>query len=193
MSINGIGAAGYPAAQYRTRKMERNAAGKNFAACAGETQKAAENASEWRAGYGIDYEERAFASVGAHAPEEVKRAWMDAAKESGVNGLGMSGNGMLTHISQMMAQRLTKQMNGTSETNDLLGNTVRSAIRAAQQALYDLEHPRSTGNVKSIEVQRQQVKERAFYQSFLEKLGGGIGVAEQQGNNWHQGGLENGH
>ncbi len=77
----------------------------------------------------------------------------------------------LTHISQMMAQRLTKQMNGASETNELLGNTVQSAIRAAQQALYDLEHPRSPGSVKSIEVQRQQVKERAFYQSFLEKLG----------------------
>lgn len=167
MGINGIGAAGYPAVQYGTKKTERNAAGKNFAACAGETQ----NASEWRAGHGIDYEERAFASVGAHAPEKVKSAWMDAAKESGVNGLGMSKNGMLTHISQMMAQRLTKQMNGASETNDLLGNTVQSAIRAAQQALYDLEHPRSPGSVKSIEVQRQQVKERTFYQSFLEKLG----------------------
>lgn len=171
MGINGIGAAGYPAVQYGTKKTERNAAGKNFAACVGETQHAAENASEWRAGHGIDYEERAFASVGAHAPEKVKSAWMDAAKESGMNGLGMSGNGMLTHISQMMAQRLTKQMNGASETNDLLGNTVQSAIRAAQQALYDLEHPRSPGSVKSIEVQRQQLKERAFYQSFMEKLG----------------------
>lgn len=171
MGIQGIGAAGYPAAQYGTRKTGRNVAEKNFAACAGETQNAAENASEWKAVYGIDYEERAFASVGAHAPEKVKRAWMDAAKESGVNGLGMSGNGMLTHISQMMAQRLTKQLNGASETNELLGNTVQSAIRAAQQALYDLEHPRSPGSVKSIEVQRQQVKERAFYQSFLEKLG----------------------
>ena len=51
-----------------------------------------------------DFDEKAFASVGANAPEEVKKAWMDAAKETGMNGLGISGNGMLTHISKMMVQ-----------------------------------------------------------------------------------------
>lgn len=35
MGINGIGAAGYPAVQYGTKKTERNAAGKNFAAVRG--------------------------------------------------------------------------------------------------------------------------------------------------------------
>ena len=96
---------------------------------------------------------------------------MDAAKEIGVNGLGMSGNGMLTHLSQMMVQRAENWMNGIGETNDILGSTVQSAIRATKQALYDLDHPLSPDSVKSIEVQRQQVKERAFYQLFLDKLG----------------------
>ena len=114
---------------------------------------------------------KAFASVGANAPEEVKQAWMDAAKEIGMNGLGMSGNGMLTHLSQMMVQRAENWMNGIGETNDILGSTVQSAIRATEQALYDLDHPLSPDSVKSIEVQRQQVKERAFYQLFLDKLG----------------------
>ena len=47
----------------------------------------------------IDYDEKAFASIGAKAPAEVKQAWMEAAKETGANGLGMSGSGKLTHLS----------------------------------------------------------------------------------------------
>ena len=96
----------------------------------------------------------------------------ETAKETGVNGLGMNGrNGMLTHISQMMVQRLNKVMKGTGGENDILGSTVQSAIRATEQALYDLDHPLVPEGLKSIEVQRQQMKERMFYQSFLDKLG----------------------
>ncbi|MDE7286166.1 MAG: hypothetical protein K2N55_04905, partial [Lachnospiraceae bacterium] len=104
------------------------------------------------------------------APEEVKLAWMEAAKEAGVNGLGMSENGMLTHLSKMMVQRVENWMNGIDRTNDILGDTVQSAIRATQQALYDLDHPLSPESLKSIEVQGLLVKERAFYQLFLDKL-----------------------
>ena len=42
----------------------------------------------------------------------------------------MSGNGMLTHLSQMMVQRAENWMNGIGGTNDILGSTVQSAIRA---------------------------------------------------------------
>ena len=85
---------------------------------------------------------------------------MDAAKETGMNGLGISGNGMLTHISKMMVQRMENWMKGTGGTNNLLGSTVQSAVSAAEKALYDLDHPRSTENLNSIDVQRQQMKER---------------------------------
>ena len=40
MSISGIGAAGYPAAGYETRKTERNVAGGNFAKQAAEASQA---------------------------------------------------------------------------------------------------------------------------------------------------------
>lgn len=40
MSISGIGAAGYPAAGYETRRMERNVAGRNFAEQAAEAAQA---------------------------------------------------------------------------------------------------------------------------------------------------------
>lgn len=134
---------------------------------AGFMEAIAEKASQDR----DNYDEKAFASVGANAPEEVKQAWMEAAKETGANGLGMSGNGKLTHLSQMMAEQMKNRINGAGGTNGLLGSTVQSAIRAAEQALYDLDNLGSLGSTKSLEVQRRQEKERAFYQSFLKKLG----------------------
>lgn len=164
MGINGIGAAGFSAAGYMARKAERDTG----SAQTGFMEAVAKKASQDKK---ADYDERAFGSVGANAPEEVKQAWMEAAKEAGVNGLGISGNGMLAHLSQMMVQRAENWMNGIGATDDILGSTVQSAIKAATQAIYGLDHPLSTDSLKSIEVQRQQMKERAFYQSFLDKLG----------------------
>ena len=163
MSINGIG-AGYPVTGYTARKAERSAE----SGTAGFMEIVEEKAEQDKT---LDYEEKAFASVGANAPEEVKQAWMDAAKEIGVNGLGMSKNGMLTHISQMMVQRGKKWMNGVGDANDILESTVQSAIRAAEQALYDFDHPLEPNKVRSIEEQQARIKEREFYVVFLEKLG----------------------
>lgn len=55
----------------------------------------------------IDYNERAFEYLAPNAPKEVKKAWMEAAKETGVNGMGMGQDGKLTHITAMMSIRLT--------------------------------------------------------------------------------------
>ena len=52
---------------------------------------------------------------------------------------------------------------------DILGNTTESAIQAAKQALYHLDHPLEYVP-KSIEVQRACMKEREFYVAFLERL-----------------------
>lgn len=164
MNVDGIGTAGYPVTGYQAKRAERNVS----SGALGFVEKASEKAGWTEEGY----DEKAFASVGANAPTEVKKAWMEAAMETGVNGLGMNGkNGMLTHISKMMVQRLNKLMKGTCGENDILGSTVQSAIRATEQALFDLDHPLLPEGLKSIEVQRHQMKERMFYQSFLEKLG----------------------
>lgn len=162
MSVNGIGVAGN-LAWYGSRKAEKNAVSETTGFMEVVAEKAAQDKS--------DSDEKAFASVGANAPEEVKKAWMDAAKETGVNGLGMSGNGKLTHLSEMMVQRLENWVKGIGGTNDLLGSTVQSAIRATEEALYDLDHPLSQENIKNMDVYKQHMKEREFYQSFLEKLG----------------------
>ena len=87
------------------------------------------------------------------------------------NGMGIKKNGMLSHISQMMVQRLNKQLKGDGDADniDILGNTIESASQATSQALYDLDHPREYVP-KSIEVQQACMKEREFYVAFLEKL-----------------------
>ena len=161
MNIGGIGAAGYLAWR-GTEKAQQSTTGKNFADLAAET------AQEKTAQDKIDYEERAFESIAPNAPEEVKQAWMEAAKEAGVNGLGMQKNGMLSHISQMMVERVERGWNG-GDPNDILGSTAASALRAAKQALYDLDHPLAY-TPKSLEVQQAKMKEREFYQAFIRKL-----------------------
>ena len=117
----------------------------------------------------VDFDEKAFDMIGPNAPQEVKDAWMEVAKEVNANGMGIKKNGMLSHISQMMVQRLNKQMKGDVDNIDILGNTIESAIQATSQALYDLDHPREYVP-KSIEVQQACMKEREFYVAFLEKL-----------------------
>ncbi len=54
---------------------------------------------------------------------------------------GIRGYGMMSHISQMMVQRLNKMLKGETENFDILGNTAESAIQATKQALYDLDYP----------------------------------------------------
>ncbi len=127
---------------------------------------AAEKAAQDKA---ANQDEKAFEMVGRDAPQGVKDAWMDAAKEVNANGMGIRGNGMMSHISQMMVQRLNKQLRGETENFDILGNTVESAIQATKQALYDLEHP-VVYTPRSIEVQQARIKEGEFYRAFLEKL-----------------------
>ena len=162
MSISGIGTAGYPLAGYTARKAERNAE----SGTVGFMETVAERIEQDKK---TDYDEKAFEMVGPNAPQEVKNAWMDAAKEVNANGMGIRGNGMMSHISQMMVQRLNKQLKGETENFDILGSTVESAIQATKQALYDLEHPR-VYTPRSIEVQQARIKEGEFYRAFLERL-----------------------
>jgi len=113
---------------------------------------------------------KAFETVGPNAPERVRRAWMEAAEEVGANGLGIKPNGMLSHISQMMVQRVTNQMQGRKNPDDILGSSVESAISAVRKAIYDIDNPLRPRSVKSIGVQRLVRQERQFYQTFLNKL-----------------------
>lgn len=164
MSVNGIGLAGvvsgYEAGRSQKYKKEETP---DFLQAMEENTK---NTVEEQA----DQAEKAFETVGPNAPESVKKAWMEAAKEVGANGLGVKANGMLSHISQMMVQRLTNQMQGKQNPDDILGNSVDSAISAVRKAIYDIDNPIGSRGVQSIEVQRAVMQERQFYKTFLDKL-----------------------
>ncbi len=77
-----------------------------------------------------DFNEETFDMIGPNAPQEVKDAWIEAAKEE-----------------------------GDVDNIDILGNTTDSAIQATKQALYILDHPLEYVP-KSIEVQRACMKKR---------------------------------
>lgn len=162
MGINGIGTAGYSLAGYAAREAERN----TESGIAEFMETAVDTEAQDKV---TNCEEKAFEMVGPNALQEVKDAWMEAAKEVNANGLGIQRNGMLTHISQMMVQRLNKTLKGETENFDILGDSVGSAIQTTKQALYNLEHP-IVYTPRSIEVQEARIKEREFYNVFLEKL-----------------------
>ena len=161
MSVNGIG-VGYPMAEYAARKTEKSAGSETAGFMELVEEKAAQDNT-------VDYDEQAFEMIGPHAPQKVKDAWMEAAKEVYANGMGIQKNGMMSHISQMMVQRCNKMLRGEADCSDILGSTVGSAIRATKQALYDLDHPLGSG-YRSIEAQQARIKEREFYEVFLNKL-----------------------
>lgn len=163
MGISGIGTTGCVVAGYTGKRTE----GSEKFRTADFMKTMEKKASQGKA---IDYDEQAFEMVGPNAPQEVKDAWMCAAKEVNANGLGIKGNGMMSHISQMMVQRVYKMYRGETGNFDILGNTVESAIKATEQALYDLDHPLAPA-YRSIEAEQARIKEREFYVAFLEKLG----------------------
>ena len=163
MSVSGIGTTGYPIAGYETRKTERNAESET----AGFMEIMEEKAAQDNA---INYNEKAFEYVAPNAPESVKQAWMEAAEEVGANGFGLLPNGMWSHISQLTIQSGNAWLRGETGFNDVLGNSVASAISAAQKALYSLDNPLEPNAVRSVEVQQARIKEREFYVAFLEKL-----------------------
>lgn len=173
MSINGIYTAGIPAGYEAAKaaKKDSRKAG-DFMQAAGKTEKTEAKETTGAENKAAEYAEKAFMSVGSKAPEEVKKAWMEAAKETGLSGPGIGSDGMMTHISQMMVQRLKKNWlnGGAGDPDDILGNSVSSALQATKQALYDLENPLVPENTRSMEVQRCRLKEKAFYQAFIEKL-----------------------
>ena len=160
MSVSGIGTTHYPIAGYETRKAESVVPQKSFLDMVSE--KAIEKKD--------DINEKAFEYIAPNAPESVKQAWIEAAKETGANGFGLLPNGMLSHISQLMVQSGIAWLKGETNFNDVLGNSVASAISSAQKALYDLDNPLEPNATRSIEVQQARNKEREFYIAFLEKL-----------------------
>lgn len=160
MDIGKIGTTNYLEERYLTKNTEKNMSENQFL----------ETVSKKKSENTVDYEEQLLQNIAPNAPEEVKTAWKEAAKEVGVNGMGMKKNGMLSHISQMLVQQVINAYNGNPNPQDVMGDSVESAWRAAKKALYDLENPLAPINQRKLEVQEQIKKEKEFYKAFITKL-----------------------
>lgn len=165
MGINGI-AANYFQAGHTNNKAAKAEPGKSFAEITG--QKVTEADKQ----YCLDRASAAFDTIGAHAPEKVRQAWMEASEETGSNGFSITSDGKHFHIPKLLVQHAIRWYNGEIDSDNILGNSVESAIRVTEKALYDIDHPLPGSPAKSIEVQQEIKKERAFYEAFLEKLKG---------------------
>lgn len=115
------------------------------------------------------YREKVFDQIAANAPKRVKQAWLDAADVVGTDGMGISNSGKLDHISQLMV-RMVERGNRGESTSNLLGNSVQSAMRAANEALYALEHSRDSYQGRTAEQIENRMKEKMFYQEFIKRL-----------------------
>jgi len=155
---------GYDPTGYVNNKTAKAEEGKSFADIV--EQKSVETDKQ----YCMDRASTAFDTIGAHAPEEVRQAWMEASEETGSNGFSITSDGKHFHIPKLLVQHAIRWYNGEVDPDNILGNSIESAISIAEKALYDIDHPLSGSPLKSIEVQQEIKKERAFYVAFLEKL-----------------------
>lgn len=141
VSISGIGAAGYPAAGYETKRTERNVAGGNFADA---INKAA-----------TKKETNAFRPEGS---DEVMQAWDKALAETGVNPFPMN------RISTALVLHVEIGQQGLSSA--FLGDSVGSAKSMAEKIIHRLENPLTPPANPGFAGQ-----ELIFYKKFLEFLG----------------------
>ncbi len=163
MSIN-VMSTGYYSTGYVNNKTAKAESGKSFADIV--EQKSVDTDKQ----YCLDRASAAFDTIGAYAPDEVRQAWIEASEETGSNGFSITSDGKHFHIPKLLVQHAIRWYNGEVDPDNILGNSVESAIRVAEKALYDIDHPLPGSPAKSIEVQQETMKERAFYVAFLEKL-----------------------
>ncbi len=167
MGINGI-VSDYYQAGYTNKQVAKSEAGKSFAEIASQkVTEADKEAAQEKTSAVLDL-------IGANAPDEVRQAWAEAEKEMGgwftAGGSWVSADGKHSHMTQMGVQTGLKWAKGELDQADLLGNSVQSAINAVQKWIYDIDNPMPGQPAKSIEEQREIMKEWAFYEAFLEKL-----------------------
>lgn len=87
-----------------------------------------------------------------------------------VYGLYISKDGKHAHMTQMGIDRFVRWYRGEFNQDDLLGNSVESAIKAVNKWIYDVAHPLAGSPARSREDQQLIMKEREFYEVFLDKL-----------------------
>ena len=105
MDISGIG-ANYYQAGYTNSKATKAETGNTFAEIA--SQKVVEADKQ----YCLDRASAAFDTIGAHAPDKVRQAWLEASEETGSNGFSITSDGKHFHIPKLLVQHAIRWYNG---------------------------------------------------------------------------------
>lgn len=102
-----------------------------------------------------------FSYYEMNIPGNILKAWLEVAGESGA---GMD-NDMFSHMTSVMIRRFSKYQEGCAT-----GNSIEAALKSAREALQALEYPLTSELAGISGIQEELEEERAFYQSFIEKL-----------------------
>ena len=121
-----------------------------------------------------------FDKAAPDAPPIVKNAWMNAAKETGY----LEG-GKMNYISQLLVRQVINRENGVEDYQNVFGNSVASALQAAEELLYDLENLLTPESERSESVRMYREQEKEFYRKFIENLEEISGILVGDENNMH--------
>lgn len=105
-----------------------------------------------------------------YTPAGVREAWEAAGQETGTDGLGMDEEGKVTHITQIMVERL---LGSHEDYSTILGKTIESAYAFANDAIEGLEYElfRSGSVLKNRGNKEQELE---FYKAFMKHLSAGL-------------------
>ena len=67
--------------------------------------------------YCMDRASAAFDTIGAHVPDEVRRAWLEVSEETGSNGFSITSHGKHFHIPKLLAQHIIRSHNERKESS----------------------------------------------------------------------------
>lgn len=125
-----------------------------------------EQDEDWR----TDRLEAYYEELFRYTPAGVRAAWEAARQETGVDGLGMDEEGKLTHITQIMVERL---LGSHEDYSTILGKTIESAYAFANDAIEGLEYElfRSGSVLKNRGNKEQELE---FYKAFIKHLSAGL-------------------
>lgn len=105
-----------------------------------------------------------------YTPAGVREAWEAAGQETGIDGLGMDEEGKVTHITQIMVERL---LGSHEDYSTILGKTIESAYAFANDAIEGLEYELfRSGSVLQNRGNKEQ--ELEFYKAFMKHLSAGL-------------------
>ena len=113
-----------------------------------------------------------FSRFAPNAPDEVRQAFMEAAKETGYNE-----DERMDYISQVLVHQVENRQNGVANYTDVFGSSIASALQTAREILYDLENPLMPVSQRGENVAKYIEQEKEFYRSFIEKLEGLAGAS----------------